>query len=105
MSVFPFLKFHFIMKHFYLIVTGNLEVLKCVKKNKDFKYSHILSMFNNQNTNVQLSAGLALAVFAYNNLLQQKEMADLEGVNFTWFIPFLQSKDEYFRCCSAFQVN
>ena len=86
-------------------MTGNLEVLACIKKNKDFSYSQILSMFNNEDKYVQLNAGLSLAVFGYNNLLQQKEMADLGGVKFAWFIPFLESEDEYFQCCSAFQVN
>jgi hypothetical protein len=53
---------------------------------------------------VRLLSGLALATFAYNNISEQKEIADQGGVRFNCFVPFLQSNDEMYRCLAAFQV-
>ena len=53
---------------------------------------------------VRLLSGLALATFAYNNIAEQKEIADQGGVRFNCFVPFLQSNDEMYRCLAAFQV-
>lgn len=86
------------------ISLGNPDVLKSIKKNKDFTYSCIFTMLKDPDENIQLNAGLALSVYAYNNLIEQKEIADLGGIPFSWFRPFLESENEYFRCCSAFQV-
>lgn len=54
---------------------------------------------------VRLLAGSALAAFAYNNISQQKEIAEQGGVRFNCFVPFLQSSDEFYRCNAAFQVG
>ena len=53
---------------------------------------------------VRLLSGLALATFAYNNISEQKEIADQGGVRFNCFVPFLQSNDEMYSCLAAFQV-
>lgn len=65
----------------------------------------ILKMMYSMDPDVRLLAGLALATFAYNNVNQQKEIADQGGVRFNCFCPFLQSEDEYYRCLAAFQVK
>lgn len=62
-------------------------------------------MMYSMDPDVRLLAGLALATFAYNNVNQQKEIADQGGVRFNCFCPFLQSEDEYYRCLAAFQVK
>ena len=61
-------------------------------------------MMYSQDDDVRLLAGSALAAFAYNNINQQKEIAEQGGVRFNCFVPFLQSSDEYFRCNASFQV-
>ena len=53
---------------------------------------------------VKLLAGSTLATFAYNNLANQKDIANEGGLRFQSFVPFLQSPDEYYRCNAAFQV-
>lgn len=62
-------------------------------------------MLYSQQPIVRLLAGSALAAFAYNNLQQQKEIAEQGGVRFNCFVPFLQSDDEFYRCNAAYQVN
>lgn len=54
---------------------------------------------------VRLLAGASLAMFAYNNMSQQREIAAQGGVRFNCLVPFLQSDDEFFRCNAAFQVS
>lgn len=83
---------------------GNPDILEEVNNNVDFSYVRILKMMYAQDDVVRLLAGSALAAFAYNNINQQKEIAEQGGVRFNCFVPFLQSSDEYFRCNASFQV-
>ncbi|RUS75422.1 hypothetical protein EGW08_016801 [Elysia chlorotica] len=59
---------------------GNKEILEEIFQNADFSYVRILKMLYAQNPLVRLLAGSALAAFAYNNLQQQKEIAEQGGV-------------------------
>lgn len=75
-----------------------------IKKYPEFSYVRILKLMYSSDPMVRLLAGLALATFAYNNIAEQKEIADQGGVRFNCFAPFLQSNDEMYRCLAAFQV-
>lgn len=75
-----------------------------IKKFPEFTYVRILKLMYSADPNVRLLAGLALATFAYNNLTEQKEIAEQGGVRFNSFRPFLHSETELFRCLGAFQV-
>lgn len=86
-------------------LTGNQEILDEVNGTIDFSYVRILKLMYAQDDVVRLLAGSALAAFAYNNISQQKEIAEQGGVRFNCFVPFLQSSDEYYRCNAAFQVS
>ncbi|XP_014777357.1 ankyrin and armadillo repeat-containing protein, partial [Octopus bimaculoides] len=86
------------------ISLGNLATMETVKRNTSFTYSHIMDLILCGDKKVQLTAGMALATFAYNSTSQQREMAELGGVRLSWFRAFLESDDEYFRCSSAFQI-
>ncbi|CAG2212123.1 ankyrin and armadillo repeat-containing protein-like [Mytilus edulis] len=83
---------------------GNQHVLDEIKKFPEFTYVRILKLMYSADPNVRLLAGLALATFAYNNLTEQKEIAEQGGVRFNSFRPFLHSETELFRCLGAFQV-
>lgn len=83
---------------------GNQEILNEINGTIDFSYVRILKMMYAQDDIVRLLAGSALAAFAYNNINQQKEIAEQGGVRFNCFVPFLQSSDEFYRCNAAFQV-
>ena len=88
-----------------IFIAGNPDILEEVNSNVDFSYVRILKMMYAQDDVVRLLAGSALAAFAYNNINQQKEIAEQGGVRFNCFVPFLQSSDEYFRCNASFQVS
>ena len=46
-----------------------------------------------------------MAAFAYNNVAQQKEIAESGGVRYFCFEPFMASQDEFYRCNAAFMVS
>ena len=52
-----------------------------------------------------IHVGLSLAAFAYNNVTQQKEIAESGGVRYFCFEPFMASQDEFYRCNAAFMVS
>lgn len=83
---------------------GNQAALDDIYQNIDFSYVRIVKMMYSSIDQVRLLSGAALAAFAYNNINQQKRIADQGGVRFNCFVPFLQSNDEYYRCNAAFQV-
>eukprot|EP00057_Strongylocentrotus_purpuratus_P001221 XP_001196796.1 PREDICTED: ankyrin and armadillo repeat-containing protein isoform X1 [Strongylocentrotus purpuratus] len=83
---------------------GNAEVMTDISENVDFDYIHILRRLHSSDNLVRLLAGGALAAFAYNNVTQQKEIAESGGIRYHSFVPFLESNDEFFRCNAAFQV-
>ncbi|XP_036370719.1 ankyrin and armadillo repeat-containing protein-like isoform X3 [Octopus sinensis] len=86
------------------ISLGNLTTMETVKRCTNFSYSLIMNLLHCGDKKAQLTAGMALATFAYNSTSQQREMAELGGVRLSWFRAFLESDDEYFRCSSAFQI-
>ncbi|CAL1540714.1 unnamed protein product [Lymnaea stagnalis] len=83
---------------------GNKAILGEIFRNSDFSYVRILRMLYSSQPLVRLLAGSALVAFAFNNMGQQREIAQQGGVRFNCFVPFLQSDNEYYRCVSAFQV-
>jgi len=50
-------------------------------------------------------AGNALAIFSYNSVPQQKEIAECGGVRWHNFDPFLKSVDDIAAIHAAFQVH
>ena len=53
---------------------------------------------------MHLLAGATLAVFAYNNVANQRNIAMSGGVRYHAFVPFLESKNEKQATYAAFQV-
>ena len=86
-------------------VAGHKENLNEIHQNLDFSYVRILKKMYHPENRVRLLAGSALAMFAYNSVTNQKDIADQGGVLFRCFEPFLQSDDEWYRCNAAFQVT
>ncbi len=84
---------------------GHQENLDEIQANPDFSYVRILKMLYSSDLLVRLLAGASLAAFSYNSLAVQREIEDQGGVRFSCFVPFLQSKEELYRCHTAFQVN
>lgn len=97
-------KFSSLHVFFFSLFIANQSVLDDIYQNIDFSYVRILKMMYAEDEMVRLLAGAALAAFSYNNINQQKVIAEQGGVRFNCFVPFLQSNDEFFRCNAAFQV-
>ena len=76
-----------------------------ITDNVDFNYVHVLRLMYSKDDLVRLLAGSALAAFAFNNTGQQHDIADSGGVRYHCFVPFLESDNEFYRCCAAFQVE
>lgn len=70
----------------------------------NFSYSHIFKMMKNKDKAIQLLATNALALFAFNNIQQIREMANISGITYSYFNEFIKSKDDYEKCEAAFQL-
>ena len=64
---------------------------------------HVLTASNSP-AQIRLSAGSALATFAYNSPRHQTILTQLGGLRINAFQDFLKSDNESYRCIAAFQV-
>ena len=85
------------------VALGNPD-RKTITENREFDYIHMLRLLYDEDEDVQLLAGAALAVFAYNNVENQETVAARGGVHYNSFFPFLESKDKRQVAHAAFQV-
>ena len=86
------------------VCLSNNANLKAALDHKDFSFVHILRQLYDDDEEVHLLAGAALAVFAYNNVANQRNIAMSGGVRYHAFVPFLESKNEKQATYAAFQV-
>lgn len=86
------------------VCLSNTANMKAVLDHKDFSFIHILRQLYYDDEEVHLLAGAALAVFAYNNVANQRNIAMSGGVRYHAFVPFLESKNEKQAIYAAFQV-
>ncbi|XP_077975977.1 uncharacterized protein LOC144431964 [Styela clava] len=85
-------------------VLGHSENISQLQDNPDFTYLHVIRLLYSDNEMVKLTAGTALATFAFNNVNQQQEISECGGVRWHNFAQFLQAKDSYFSLSAAFQA-
>ncbi|XP_073516034.1 ankyrin and armadillo repeat-containing protein-like isoform X2 [Phyllobates terribilis] len=81
--------------------SGNLEL---IGKGSGFSYSHVLLLLRSSDEDVRLTAGEALATFAFNSTSQQREIAQNGGLMWSDFALFLDSADQSHRALAAFQL-
>ena len=86
------------------VALGHHSNMKAILDHKDFSFVHILRLLYNENQDVQLLAGAALATFAYNCGANQQHIAVAGGVHYHFFAKFLDSKDEWKIIHAAFQL-
>lgn len=86
------------------VCLSNTANMKAALDHKDFSFIHILRQLYYDDEEVHLLAGAALAVFAYNNVANQRNIAMSGGVRYHAFVPFLESKNEKQAIYAAFQV-
>ncbi|XP_031564249.1 ankyrin and armadillo repeat-containing protein-like [Actinia tenebrosa] len=83
---------------------GNSDNMKEVLEHREFSFLHILRLLYDEDEEVALLSGAALALFAYNNVANQKAIAVSGGVRYHSFLPFLESKDLRQVAHAAFQI-
>ena len=85
------------------VALGNSE-RRAITEQREFDYIHILKLLYDEDDEVRLLAGAALAVFAYNNVESQEAIVSEGGVHMNCFLEFLQSQDKRQVAHTAFQV-
>nr|CAB3221648.1 ankyrin and armadillo repeat-containing protein-like [Phallusia mammillata] len=86
------------------ISLGNSENITSLRENPDFSFLHMIRLLYSSNDKVKILAGNALAMFSFNSVPQQKEIAECGGVRWNNFSPFLKSDDVIAAINAAFQV-
>nr|XP_009858879.1 ankyrin and armadillo repeat-containing protein-like [Ciona intestinalis]XP_026690678.1 ankyrin and armadillo repeat-containing protein-like [Ciona intestinalis] len=86
------------------IALGHSENIASLEENPDFTFLHIIRLLYSNNDKVGILAGTALATFSFNNVLQQKAIAECGGVRWHNFAPHLTSKDDIAAINAAFQA-
>ncbi|NWX84136.1 ANKAR protein, partial [Nothoprocta pentlandii] len=78
--------------------------LQEVLQEEGFVYSDVLELLHVPNKDICLRAAYALALFAYNNCVQQLRIQESGTIAISIFEPFLQSEIETDKALAAFQI-
>ncbi|CAJ0932542.1 unnamed protein product [Ranitomeya imitator] len=87
-----------------IIFAGHSENLELIGKGSGFSYSHVLLLLRSSEEAVRLTAGEALATFAFNSTNQQREITQNGRLMWSDFALFLESADQNHRAMAAFQL-
>ncbi|XP_056381568.1 ankyrin and armadillo repeat-containing protein isoform X1 [Hyla sarda] len=85
-------------------VLGHSENLELIGKGSGFSYSYILHLLHSSDEEVCLTAGEALATFAFKSTSQQKEIIQNGGLVWRDFAKLLESTNQNHRTSTAFQL-
>uniref|UniRef100_A0A8C3T4I8 Ankyrin and armadillo repeat containing n=1 Tax=Chelydra serpentina TaxID=8475 RepID=A0A8C3T4I8_CHESE len=86
------------------IVLRNSNLQTVLQEEEGFNYSDVLELLNAPDKDICLRAGYALALFAYNNPVQQFLILETGAVTMSTFEPFLRSEIETDKAMAAFQI-
>ncbi|XP_030066239.1 ankyrin and armadillo repeat-containing protein [Microcaecilia unicolor] len=86
------------------VVLMNHHLQTELLKNEGFDYTDVLELLQAPDKEVRLRGGYALALFGYNNTLQQFLIMETGGIKLSMLEPFLQSEDEGDKATAAFQI-
>ncbi|XP_062434919.1 ankyrin and armadillo repeat-containing protein [Rhea pennata] len=86
------------------IVLRNRKLQEVLHEEEGFVYSDVLELLHVQNKDICLRAAYALALFAYNNCVQQLRILESGAITISVFEPFLQSEIETDKALAAFQI-
>nr|XP_033800002.1 ankyrin and armadillo repeat-containing protein [Geotrypetes seraphini] len=86
------------------VVLMNRHLQTDLLNNEGFDYMDVLELLQSPEKEVCLRGGYALALFGYNNTLQQFLILETGGIKLSTFEPFLQSEDEGDKARAAFQI-
>ena len=80
------------------------ENMAFLSSSTDFSLAGVFSLLSSPDPTVQIRAGQALATLAFNNPAQLRALGEHDSIDINFFLTFLESEDESFRCCTAFQM-
>ncbi|XP_067405132.1 ankyrin and armadillo repeat-containing protein isoform X4 [Emydura macquarii macquarii] len=86
------------------IVLRNSNLQTVLQEEEGFDYSDVLELLSAPDKDICLRAGYALALFAYNNPVQQFLILETGAITLSTFEPFLQSEIETEKAMAAFQI-
>ncbi|KYO33714.1 ankyrin and armadillo repeat-containing protein isoform B [Alligator mississippiensis] len=86
------------------IVLKNSKLQAVLQEKEGFSYTDVLELLYAPDKDICLRAGYALALFAYNNPVQQFLILETGGITLSMFEPFLQSEVETEKAMAAFQI-
>ncbi|XP_069839631.1 ankyrin and armadillo repeat-containing protein isoform X2 [Dendropsophus ebraccatus] len=86
------------------VILGNSGLRCHLHETDGFTITDVIDLLYSSDKDICLKAGYALALFAYNNTLQQFYILENGGIEIGIFEPFLQSEIEADRALSAFQI-
>uniref|UniRef100_A0A674IDF7 Ankyrin and armadillo repeat containing n=1 Tax=Terrapene triunguis TaxID=2587831 RepID=A0A674IDF7_9SAUR len=86
------------------IVLRNSNLQAVLQEEEGFDYSDVLELLNAPDKDICLRAGYALALFAYNNPVQQFLILETGAIMMSTFEPFLRSEIETDKAMAAFQI-
>ena len=69
-----------------------------------FEFSRLIDLMHQEDNEVQLTAGAALTLFAFNNTQNQKDIAVPRELHYSMFQTFLESDNDMSLAKAAFQV-
>lgn len=87
-----------------VLVLENPENSKYLTTNTEFSLLRVFDFFSSTDPTVQIQAGQCLATLAFNNPTQLDKMRQHGSIDVSFYVPFLESEDEYFECCAGFQL-
>ena len=87
-----------------MLVLENSDNMKFLLTDTDFFLLQIFDFFSSADPTVQIQAGQCLATLAFNNPTQLANLKQHGSIDFNFYLPFLASADEYFKCCAGFQL-
>ena len=86
------------------IVLNNSQTQKLLAEQTKFRVVELLHHLSNKAEEVRLKAGMALAIFAYNNTSQQYAIKDTGAISLRSFEEFLGSENQLYQAHAAFQI-
>ncbi|KAM5152418.1 ankyrin and armadillo repeat-containing protein [Mantella aurantiaca] len=86
------------------VVLKNSNLQNLLHEKEGFKYTDVVDLLHACDKDICLRAGHALALFAFNNTLQQFYLLENGGVEIAMYEPFLQSENDADKAHAAFQI-
>ncbi|XP_069824006.1 ankyrin and armadillo repeat-containing protein-like [Dendropsophus ebraccatus] len=85
-------------------VLGHSENLELIGKSSSFSYSYVFLLLHSSDEEVRLTAGEALATFAFKSTSLHKEIVQNGGLMWKDFATFIESTNENHKALGAFQL-